>query len=363
MNIKEECLIELKENYNNPSHPLAFSGISNIYNYFNGVLSVKDIENFLASNEGYTIHREYKNLKRNPSFARFKRYQFQIDLVDIRHLKEYNDGVSYLFNAIDSFSRYAFSRGIKNKSADSTLSAFKSILSEAKTKPLTLISDRGSEITNKKFLSFCKENDIKVIHNYTSVHAAFVERFNRTLQKLVYTYMTENETFRFIDVLQLLVKSYNNKMHRMIQMTPSDAEKKENSLLVQDILQKYYNTFTKRKPKFYKGQLVRIAKQKGKFSRGYKDQSNAEIFRIKSIKTSLPIPLYNLEEYDKSEIILGGFYAHEITPVTNEVFRIEKIIKSKTTNGNKQHYVKWKGFPLKYNSWVSQKELHKFKHV
>ena len=76
MNIKEECLIELKENYNNPSHPLAFSGISNIYNYFNGVLSVKDIENFLASNEGYTIHREYKNLKRNPSFARFKRYQF-----------------------------------------------------------------------------------------------------------------------------------------------------------------------------------------------------------------------------------------------------------------------------------------------
>ena len=97
--------------------------------------------------------------------------------------------------------------------------------------------------------------------------------------------------------------------------------------------------------------------QKGVFSRGYKEQSNEEIFRISRIKTTLPIPLYFLEEFDKSNELLGGFYAHEITPVNSDIFRVEKVIKRRTRKGKRELFVKWKGFPERYNSWVSEENV------
>lgn len=354
---KEECLENLTSNYTNPSHPIAFAGINKIFDYYKGLLSVSVIKSFLAGKESYTIHREYKNLKRNPSYSRIKRFQFQIDLVDVRHLKSKNDGVSYLFNCIDTFTRYAFCRPMQKKTADQTLDCFKSILSECGEKPKTVTSDRGSEIVNAKFKKFCAENNIKLLHNYTSVHAAFVERFNRTLQRLVYNYMTENETLRYIDKLPELMQTYNSRTHRSIGMSPLEAELPENHLKVRKKLDEHYLKTKTKKPKYIVGQLVRIALQKGVFSRGYKEQSNEEIFRISRIKTTLPIPLYFLEEFDKSNELLGGFYAHEITPVNSDIFRVEKVIKRRTRKGKRELFVKWKGFPERYNSWVSEENV------
>lgn len=129
---KDECVNHFNENYTNPSHPIAFSGVNNIYKYYKGVLKVKEIENLLASVESYTLRREYKNLRRNPSFSHFKRYQFQADLIDIQKLSRWNDGVKYIFAVIDTFTRKAWVRPCTDKSAVSILNAFKSILTEAK---------------------------------------------------------------------------------------------------------------------------------------------------------------------------------------------------------------------------------------
>ena len=46
---KPEALADLKANYHNLGHPIAFSGISKIQKYYNNVLSATDVENFLAS--------------------------------------------------------------------------------------------------------------------------------------------------------------------------------------------------------------------------------------------------------------------------------------------------------------------------
>ena len=43
---KDECVNHFNLNYTNPSHPIAFSGVNNIYKYYGGVLKVKEIENY-----------------------------------------------------------------------------------------------------------------------------------------------------------------------------------------------------------------------------------------------------------------------------------------------------------------------------
>lgn len=359
---KEECVDHFKENYNKPGHELFVSGISNIYRYFKGVLSRNDISKLLGSVENYTLHREYKHLSRNPSFSHFKRYQVQIDLIDIQKLSRWNDGVKFLLAAIDTFTRKAFVQPCKDKKAETVLAAFKIIFRNFGSKIFTLVADRGSEMRNKEFINFCRQNNIRFFHNFTSVHAAFVERFNRTFQNMLYKYLSEFETKRYLDVLEDILASYNARYHRMIGMSPNDAEDEKNHLNVALAMEKYHSKSKlggNRHPKFKVGQLVRIALQKTVFHRGYNEQSNYEVFLIKSVKQKLGKPLYYLETYDKAEQLLGGFYEHELTAVNSDIFRVEKVLKTRKRGGIVEHFVKWKGYDSGHNSWITSTDITK----
>ena len=53
-------LVHLKHNYLNPKSAVAFTGITNIYNFYGGKLSYKDIKNFLKTIDSYTLHKRSK---------------------------------------------------------------------------------------------------------------------------------------------------------------------------------------------------------------------------------------------------------------------------------------------------------------
>ena len=362
-NNEDEVITDEKilQNYTTPGHPIAYSGIINVFNYYNRQVPLARIKKLLSGNEGYTLHKEFHKQQRNITYKHYKRYQFQMDLVEVQHLSSKNDGVRYLLNCIDIFTRYAFVRPLKDKSAPTVLNAFKSVLEEAVTKPYMVVMDKGTEFSNRMFKEFCDRNNIKLINPQASVHAAFIERFNRTLQLLMYKFMTDNETERYIDVLPKLVNTYNNRVHRMIKTTPAKAEANNanehlNLALIQ---QEQIKKIKPKKPGLAVGSYVRIAKQKGKFSRSYDEQTMQEIFKIKSINTKKPIPLYHLTDYDGKEDIVGGFYEFELTPVETKVFRIEKILKKRTLRGKRQIFVKWKGFGENQNSWIDETNIVK----
>ena len=352
---------DLKENYTKPGHPIAFSGIHNIFEYYRGVLTKKKIKNILFTIQNYTLHKQYKNGVRNPSYSHFPRYQFQMDLVDMQDRAKYNKGVRYLLTVIDTFTRYAFIRMLKDKRAPTVLDAFKSILTEAVKPPIMIVCDRGAEFQNKLFKKFCRDNNIKLYVPDTSIHAAYIERFNLTMQLIVEKYLTENETNVYYNEMGKLVTTYNTRKHRMIQVTPKEAE--TNPLVHTNMrlnMLKYYEKIKYRRATLKIGDTVRISKQKGKFSRGYKTQSSEEIFRIASISHKSKIPLYFLESYDGKEKLRGGFYDFELTKTNLEnVFRVERIIRRRQQNGVKQLFVKWKGFDTTYNSWVDAKDIKK----
>lgn len=355
---KEECFNILEKNYQNPGHPIAFGGINTIYNYFGGVLNINEIKNFLSKSENYTLHREYHKSQRNISYSHFKRYQFQMDLVDIQNISKFNDGFKYLLTVIDTFTRYAFCKALKDKKGSTVLEAFKTILDEAKEKPLTLSFDRGAEFINLSFQNFCKDENMKYFTPDSASHGAYIERFNRTFQNICYKYMTENETNKFVDKIDDLLKTYNSRIHRMIGISPEQAEKDPSThIFIRKKMGLYHMKVKRKKPKLKVGDFVRIAKIKGKFSRGYKEQSNLEIFKIYHINEKMPIPLYHLENYSGTEKIKGGFYEFELTKSDSEVFRIEKVIRKRKKNGIKELYVKWKGFDSSFNSWIPESNV------
>ena len=336
-------LLHLKQNYLNVKSPIAFSGLTNIYNFYGGKLTYREIKDFLKSIDSYTLHKKSRVLQYNPSFSRYRRQQLQIDLVDIQQLSKSNEGYRFLFTAIDSFTRFGFCQPLKDKKSLTVLNGFKSILQKAKDYPDTLMSDSGSEFVNKKFLEFCKENSITCYQSYTSTHAAYVERFNRSIKNKIYAYMDGNNTKKFIDVLPDIINSYNYSVHRMIGMPPIQAEKKGNHSKIRVKMEKYYRKFKKRKPQYNVGQSVRITNFPSKFQRGYEIQNKNEVFIVHSVNKRLPLPLYKLHTYgDPEDIIKGSFYEYELTPTELDKFYIEKIIKK---NKNKV-LVKWEGYSL-----------------
>lgn len=365
---KQECIDDLKNSYNTPGHPIAFSGVNNIYQYYRQILSRREIQNVLSGIENYTLHREFHKGQRNPSYSHFKRYQFQCDLVDVQSLSDQNDGVRFLLTCIDTFTRFAFVRLLKSKHGPVVVEAFKSILQEAVDPPSMVVLDRGTEFYNQHFKNFCQTRNIMLFSPDSSIHGAFVERFNRTLQSIVYKYMTENETRRYIDrtnadgtrtmLMPLFVQTYNNRKHRMIGRSPSEAETDPSTHgEIRKKLSAYYLQVKKTKPKFEVGDYVRISKLSGKFDRGYNQRAQNEIFKVHEISTKLPKPMYTLSNYDGTEIIKGKFYDFEITKFSGDVFRVEKVIKKRKYRGRNQLFVKWKGFPDRYNSWIDADQV------
>ena len=57
------------------------------------------------------------------------------------------------------------------------------------------------------------------------------------------------------------------------------------------------------------------------------------------------------------------FYGEELCKVrknlSTDVFEIEKILKSRGKGYSKEHFVKWKGYPNKFNSWFKVSQLVK----
>ena len=108
------------------------------------------------------------------------------------------------------------------------------------------------------------------------------------------------------------------------------------------------------------GDQVRISKAKRTFEKGYLPSWTTEVFTI-SKRIPRNRPVYKLQEYDGDELT-GTFYEKELVRVVKKkdsMYKIEKIIRKRKRGKNTEYLVKWMGYPEKYNSWISSKDLNK----
>ena len=59
------------------------------------------------------------------------------------------------------------------------------------------------------------------------------------------------------------------------------------------------------------------------------------------------------------EILEGSFHEEELQKVIKEdnIFRTESILRKKVKGRDKFLLVKWTGYPEKFNSWISEKDV------
>jgi len=98
---------------------------------------------------------------------------------------------------------------------------------------------------------------------------------------------------------------------------------------------------------------VRIQKKKGLFEKGFTPNWTEEVFSFSKIERTNPVT-YKITDYNGEEIH-GTFYEQELQKTSQEVYRIEKIVKK----GKTKSLVKWKGYLESFNSWVDNKDLIK----
>ena len=336
---------KLKGIYYNPAKVGSFGGIDSLVRGSD----VKNVKDWLKSQETYTLHKPIRRrFKRRKTYCLGLDHLWQIDLVDVSSLSRHNDGYRYLLTCIDCFSRYAWAIPVKNKSATSIVEAFDSI-SDIR-KPTYLQSDKGTEFLNSAFQSYLKANDIAF---YTSenddIKCALVERYNRTLKTRMWRYFTSSNSLRYVDVLADLVKSYNDTIHSSIKTAPSRVTVHNEA----DLRRKLYTSSLISKPKLSVGDTVRISETRRAFKKGYLPSWTRELFKVVNIFPTDPTT-YRIVDYD-GEAIKGKFYAEELQVVKeNDVFKVEKVIKTRRRHGKVEYLVRWLGYPPKFDSWVSE---------
>ena len=349
---------ELKNIYYNPRNPAGFSSIKKLYNEVkktNPEIRYDDVKDWLSGELTYTLHKDAKrNYPREKIFVTQPLEQYQADLVDMQKVSRVNKGFKYILTVIDCFSRYAFAEPVKNKNGNEIKRAFEKIFQN--NKPFKLQTDRGKEFMNNVLQNYLKENNIIYFTTFnTQFKCAIVERFNRTLKEKMHKYFTSKGTTKYIDILQDLVDSYNNSIHRTINTTPSNVNFSNKDIIFQNIYgyptPKEYLFSTQRKNKLKVGDTVRRKYLLNSFDKGYLPKWTDEIYKIEKTISGVQRPMYRINNTKEK------LYSEEVQKVKENLYRIEKIIKREEQQGVKGFIVKWLNYPSKYNSWVPEKDV------
>lgn len=354
---------EIIKAYRKPGHPAAFSGPGNISKIFN--ISKKAATKVLEHIDSRTLHREYHRPPiYNPYYVFHRRELIQGDLIDMQKVSQSNDNIKFVLVLIDVFTKKVWLYPLHNKSAEETSARIREWLENLNTKPRILQSDLGTEFTNNKVQQILRSFNVEWQAATGTIKAAVVERVNRTLKTMIFTYLSDREKLRYIDVLHLIKRSYNNKPHRSLKgLTPNEADKIRNELLVRGIhMMRYAKIEEKRKLDLplELGNTVRIKTSASGVSssrRIYAEQFHGEYFRITRINRSMPIAMYYVQSLDSGEHIEDGFYAQELQRVRGDIFKVERVLKRRVRRGVPEILVKWQFFSSKHNEWIPEANI------
>ena len=353
----------LRNIYYNPRNPASFRSAPKLLKEARKYLpqvKINQVRDWLTGELTYTLHKPARrNFKRSKYLVTKPLEQFQADLVDMRAHNKYNKPFNYILTVIDCFSKYAFAVPLKNKTGSEVVRALSDIFNQRR--PTKLQTDRGKEFLNSKVQKFLKDQEVHFFTTFnTTFKCAIVERFNRTLKKIMYMNFTARGKNKYIDILQDMVDSYNEDYHRTIKARPVDVTFNNADAIFTNI----YNYDTPRqyleslsaKPKLKPGDSVRRKYDLSKLDKSFYPNWSDEIYKIdKSIK-SQSRPMYAIKD-SNNKIVPLRLYPEEVQKIKPNTYRIEKIIKTEKRKGKDGYIVKWTNYPSNHNSWIAKEDL------
>ena len=221
----------------------------------------EEVREFLETQYAYTRHKPARRkFPKRAVIAVNINNVYQMDLVDLQKFAEFSDGVRYLLTAIDCFTRYAFAVPVKSKKPTEIIQGLLQIFKEYAI-PLKIFTDKGTEFRNKHAKALPKELDVLRWYSNNPGKAVMVERFNRTLKERLWVHMSDQNGYRYIDVLADVVSSYNNSEHSSTGLAPKNITGEHAA----GILRSVDIGIPESKPKFKIGDRVRVSTSKMTF--------------------------------------------------------------------------------------------------
>ena len=293
-----------------------------------------------------------KRFRRNRVIVNSMDQQWQLDLSDLSSLAPHNDGYRYLACFIDVLSKKVWVVPMKKKTALDMARALDVVFDSTSRRPMVIQVDKGTEFHNATVKKKLEKMGIRLFSTHNEeTKAQIVERFQRTLKGKLWRYFHHNNTYRYIDVLDNIVASYNNTFHRSIKMTPNEANR-SNEMSPWENLYGDENLSPPQPYKFNIGDHVRILSSRVQFRKGYEANWTEEIFKIVERVPRNP-PVYKVEDL-LGEILEGTFYGAELQKVKfdNDLFIVEKVLRRRRrADGRTEYFVRWRGYPKKIDSW------------
>lgn len=358
----------LNKFYYNPEHPAAFAGprkVKQILQENNVDTSYKNIKKWLQNQDSYSLLQPVK--------YRFKRQRivtsgiddmWDADLAVVSNISKHNNNYQYWLVVIDVFTRHLWIVPIQSKSSKDMVKAFQALFNATSRRPNKLRTDNGMEFRNR---AVKKVFEIEGINAYTTKNetkANYAERVIRTIKGLVYRYFIHRQTYKYTDVLQHLVDNYNHRPHTSLGGLSPAAINKSNEDMVWKRMYVDTSSVAKRRKRYALkvGDTVRISHLKYTFQRDYQEKWTEEVFKVASRTRRQGINLYRLVDF-MDESISGHFYEAELQKVhkdADSVYRVEKVLKQRKRQGEKEIFVKWVGWPKKFNSWVKEAAVQNY---
>lgn len=343
--------------YYDPKQPGSFAGVDKFYRRQTDATR-DDVKEWLRGEEAYSLHKPVRyRFPRNKVIVSGVDAQWDADLMDMT--QQPDEGYHYVLVAIDILSHYAWTRPLKNKTGPEVSRAFASIFDEGRM-PSKIRTDRGKEFTSRTSEKMFKQRGVEHFLSNNEVKANYAERVIRTLKLRLKRYETWKQTRRWKDVMQDITASYNNTYHRTIKMTPASVNK-ENQAEVW--MTQYAHTSMHKTDgpyRFKEGDYVRISHLRRAFQREYDERYTGEIFKVAARRVRGGLNIYSLTDF-YDEDVEGTFYEPEIQRITADpggVFKVDHIIRSRKRRGvEKEYLVRWRHWPVKFDSWVKGSDL------
>lgn len=279
-----------------------------------------------------------------------------LDLADFQEWAPQNNGFKYALCVVDVFSRYAWVRPLRTKTAAECWAALNDIMTSSGRSPRKLWADEGGEFVNKTWRAHLAKAGIDLYHTHGEHKSALAERFIRTLKTSVWRKFTELQSRAWVPLVTALVAAYNGRVHSALRMSPADASKPANEAA----LWAYQYGDVASPPvvptAFHVGDWVRISRIKGRFEKGFHPAWSWEVYRVTGVDAHAP-PTYTLADYF-GEPVTGSFYEAELQRTKDKDFMaIEKVVRTRTVKGVKQLLVQWLGYGPKRQTWIDASSI------
>ncbi|GBN81884.1 hypothetical protein AVEN_231420-1 [Araneus ventricosus] len=170
----------------------------------------------------------------------------------------------------------------------------------------------------------------------------------------MYRVFTHRNSYKYLDILKPLVDSYNHSVHRSHGFARANVTEADEPLFYKSL----YNINVPIRFRFAVNDVVRISKARKVFRKGHLPGCTDETFVVYKRNPTNP-PTYVLQDLSGKEIA-GRFYAEELEKIDNSdnnLWAIEKIIRTKGRGTSRQLLVKWVGFDNSFNSWIKAEWL------